>query len=160
MLGRFLRDGFNGSSGLTGLTGLTGSSGLTGSTDRKWGRPPLMRSTSHSPSRSGSQILIRSGSQSPSRKQQQQQQQQQQQHHHLNGSKRPNPYSSCRTSGNAKISRTLKSCSKMNFSPNSKYNLSDIDETGRLNFSDVDDFDDLSFYLRRDKVDFLIEIFF
>jgi hypothetical protein len=48
----------------------------------------------------------------------------------------------------------------MNFSPNSKYNLSDIDETGRLNFSDVDDFDDLSFYLRRDKVDFLIEIFF
>jgi len=48
----------------------------------------------------------------------------------------------------------------MNFSPNSKYNLSDIDETGRLNFSDVDDFDDLSFYLRRDKVDFLLEIFF
>jgi len=48
----------------------------------------------------------------------------------------------------------------MNFSPNSKYNLSDIDETGRLNFSDVDDFDDLSFYLRRDKVDFFIEIVF
>ena len=48
----------------------------------------------------------------------------------------------------------------MNFSPNSKYNLSDIDETGRLNFSDVDDFDYLSFYLRRDKVDFFIEIVF
>lgn len=97
-----------------------------------------MRSTSHSPSRSGSQILIRSGSQSPSRKQPS----------HVTGSKRSNPWSTVQT----KLSRPMKARSK-------KYHLSDIDEICRTGFSDNFG-DDFSFYLRQDKETFLSRHYF
>ena len=117
VLGRFLRDGVQ-------------------PPDRKWNRPPLMRSTSHSPSRTGSQNLIRSGSQSPSRKQQP-----------SSSSKRPTQISTAPSSGHFKLSRPLKNSSKMSKFHNnknmltslSKYNLSDIEETTKeWNFSLMD----------------------
>ena len=119
VLGRFLRDGVQ-------------------PPDRKWNRPPLMRSTSHSPSRTGSQNLIRSGSQSPSRKQQPSS---------SSSSKRPTQISTAPSSGHFKLSRPLKNSSKMSKFHNnknmltslSKYNLSDIEETTKeWNFSLMD----------------------